>query len=93
VTPERVEEVLSSHPSVQQVAVLAVHNESGVDDVSALIVPRSALDAQALKAFCSERLPSKFVPTQFIAVSNLPRNEMGKIERLKLLDLVKNKLN
>ena len=43
VTPERVEEVLSAHPSVQQVAVLAVHNERGVDDVCALVVPRSAL--------------------------------------------------
>jgi acyl-CoA synthetase (AMP-forming)/AMP-acid ligase II len=93
VTPERVEEVLSAHPNVQQVAVLAVHNESGVDDVWALIVSSSELNAQALKAFCSERLPPKFVPTQFIGVSNLPRNEMGKIERLKLLDLVKTKLN
>jgi acyl-coenzyme A synthetase/AMP-(fatty) acid ligase len=93
VTPERVEEVLSAHPSVQQVAVLAVHNESGVDDVCALVVPRSALVVEALKAFCSERLPPKFVPTRFIAVSDLPRNEMGKIERLKLADLVKSKLN
>jgi acyl-coenzyme A synthetase/AMP-(fatty) acid ligase len=93
VTPERVEEVLSTHPSVQQVAVLAVHNESGVDDVYALIVPGSTLIDEALKAFCSERLPPKFVPTRFIAVSDLPRNEMGKIERLKLLDLVKSKFN
>jgi acyl-coenzyme A synthetase/AMP-(fatty) acid ligase len=93
VTPERVEEVLSAHPSVQQVAVLAVPNESGVDDVCALVVPHSALSAQVLKAFCSERLPPKFVPARFIAVTDLPRNEMGKIERLKLFDLVKSKLN
>ena len=73
--------------------MLAVGNESGVDDVCALIVSRSALIDQALKAFCSERLPPKFVPTRFIAVSDLPRNEMGKIERLKLLDLVKSTLN
>jgi fatty-acyl-CoA synthase len=93
VNPERVEEVLSAHPGVQQVAVLAVPNESGVDDVCALIVSGSELNAQALKAFSSERLPPKFVPARFIAVSNLPRNEMGKIERLKLLDLVMSKLN
>jgi acyl-coenzyme A synthetase/AMP-(fatty) acid ligase len=33
------------------------------------------------------------VPTRFIAVNELPRNEMGKIERLKLPDLAKSKLN
>ena len=89
VNPERIEEVLSAHPSVQQAAVLAVNNERGADEVCALIVPRSPLVAQDLKAFCSEKLPSRFVPTRFISVSNLPRNEMGKIERLKLLDFVK----
>ena len=46
VNPERVEEVLSAHPSVQQAAVLAVQNERGVDDVCALVVTRSPLIAQ-----------------------------------------------
>ena len=91
--PEKVEEVLSAHPSVRQVAVLAVPGDGGLDEVCALVVPRSALIAQALQAFCRDRLPAKFVPARFIAVSDLPRNEMGKIERLKLPDLVKSKLN
>jgi acyl-coenzyme A synthetase/AMP-(fatty) acid ligase len=93
VTPERIEEVISSHPSVQQVAVVAIQNEMGVDEICALVVPRSALIVQVLNAFCVERLPRKFVPTRFVSVSDLPRNKMGKIERLKLLDLARNKLN
>jgi acyl-CoA synthetase (AMP-forming)/AMP-acid ligase II len=93
VNPERVEEVLSAHPSVHQVAVLAVPAASGLDELCALIVPRSALVVPALQAFCRDRLPPKFVPERFIAVSDLPRNEMGKVERLKLPDLVKSKLN
>ena len=92
VNPEKVEEVLSSHPSVQQVAVLSMPVEGGVDEVCALVVTR-VLAVQVLEAFCRERLPPKFVPTRFIAVSDLPRNEMGKIERRKLPDLVKNKIN
>jgi len=80
---------LCAHPSVQQAAVLAVQNDRGVDDVCALIVTRSPLIAQDLKTFCSERLPSRFVPARFIGVNNLPRNEMGKIERLKLFEFVK----
>jgi acyl-CoA synthetase (AMP-forming)/AMP-acid ligase II len=93
VNPERVEEVLSAHPSVQQVAVLPIPTESGVDTLYALIVPRSALIAYVLQEFCRAKLPPKFVPTRFVAVSELPRNEMGKIERLKLRDLAKTKLN
>jgi acyl-coenzyme A synthetase/AMP-(fatty) acid ligase len=93
--PEKVEEVLSAHPSVQQAAVLAVPNEQGLDDVCALIVPRTgtALVAQIVQAFCQDRMPSKFVPTRFIAVRDLPRNEMGKIDRQKLPDLLKTKQN
>jgi fatty-acyl-CoA synthase len=91
--PEKVEEVLSSHPSVHQVAVVPFANENGIDELCALIVPRSALIANVLREFCHQRLPSKFVPTRFIAVGELPQNEMGKIERLKLSDLARSKLN
>lgn len=89
VNPEKVEEVLSAHPSVQQVAVLSVPGEGGIDELCALIVPRSALITGALQTFCRDRLPPRFVPSRFIAVSELPLNEMGKIQRSKLSDLLK----
>jgi acyl-CoA synthetase (AMP-forming)/AMP-acid ligase II len=93
INPEKVEEILSAHSSVHQVAVTPVPGEGGLDELCALIVPRSALVTHVLQEFCREKLPRKLVPSRFIAVSELPRNEMGKIERFKLPDLVRSKLN
>jgi acyl-CoA synthetase (AMP-forming)/AMP-acid ligase II len=93
VNPERVEEILSAHSSVQHAAVLATLNERGLDEICALVVPRagSAMISEALQAFCRARLPSKFVPTRFVVVPDLPANEMGKIDRHKLPALLKTK--
>jgi acyl-CoA synthetase (AMP-forming)/AMP-acid ligase II len=90
--PERIEDVLSTHPNVMQCAIVAVPHESGVDELCALIVARSYLDAQALSAFCKANLPPVFVPARFIQIANLPTNEWGKIERAKLPELVRNSL-
>jgi acyl-coenzyme A synthetase/AMP-(fatty) acid ligase len=84
ISPERVEAVLSMHPNVAQCAVVAAASESGVDELAALVISRSYLDSNALGAFCKANLPSAFVPTRFISVADLPRNEMGKIDRVKL---------
>ena len=89
--PERIEEIVSTHTSVVQCGVLAVPNESGVDELSALVVARSNLDIDSLRKYCEARLPSAFVPFRFVTVDGLPRNEMGKIERGKLPDLLKSK--
>jgi acyl-CoA synthetase (AMP-forming)/AMP-acid ligase II len=90
---DRIEGVLSMHANVVQCALVTVANESGVDELFALVVPRSYLDVEALRKFCQASLPSVFVPGHFIAVSDLPKNAMGKIERTKLLELLKSKLS
>jgi len=90
--PERIEGILSSHPNVTQCAVVPISHESGVDELCAVIVARSYLDPQALSNFCKANLPPVFVPARFIQIASLPTNEMGKIERTKLPELVKNSL-
>ena len=93
ISPERVEAVLSMHPNIAQCAVIAAANELGVDELTALVIPRSYLDSKALDAFCKTNLPAAFAPTRFISVADLPRNEMGKIDRVKLARLLGRKLN
>jgi acyl-CoA synthetase (AMP-forming)/AMP-acid ligase II len=89
---ERVEEILSKHANVMQCAVLAV-NESGAEKLCALVVPRSYLDAEALRGYCGALLPSDLVPARFVALSDLPRTNDGKINRGKLPQLLKTRLN
>jgi acyl-CoA synthetase (AMP-forming)/AMP-acid ligase II len=93
ISVERIEDVLSRHPNIVQCAVTAIAGATGIDQLCALVVVRSYLDVDALHGHCAANLPPAFVPTRFIAVGALPRNEMGKVERAKLPDLLRNKLN
>lgn len=93
VNPETVEAVLATFPNATDVAVLAVPNALGIEEIYALIVSQSALDAGALRTHCQQRLQRPFVPARFIRVDRIPRNEMGKIERGRLMEIAKSKLN
>jgi acyl-coenzyme A synthetase/AMP-(fatty) acid ligase len=87
ISPQFVEEILTSFGSVDQAAVLDMPNSLGVDEMWALIVPRSPLNVDALRAHCEQRLPPTFRPVRFITVAQLPRNENGKIDRRRLRSL------
>jgi acyl-CoA synthetase (AMP-forming)/AMP-acid ligase II len=85
---EQVEEILSKHANVMQCAVLTA-NEFGAEELCALVVPRSYFDPEALRGYCAALLPSGLVPARFVALSDLPRANDGKINRGKLLQLLK----
>jgi acyl-coenzyme A synthetase/AMP-(fatty) acid ligase len=87
ISPQLVEEILTSFGSVDQAAVVDMPNSVGVEEIWALIVPRSPLNVDALRVHCEQRLPPNFRPVRFITVAQLPRNENGKIDRRRLHDL------
>ncbi len=81
-----VEAVLYEHPDVVQAAVAAVPHDVLGEDIGAWVVLRtgSALDAEALTAFCSERLSDYKVPRRYTFVDDLPRNATGKVLKREL---------
>ena len=79
-----VEQAIAGFKAVDQLAVLAVPNSLGVDELWLLIVSDAPLDSKAVRAYCEQRLPQSFWPTQNLAVDGLPRNENGKLERHRL---------
>jgi acyl-CoA synthetase (AMP-forming)/AMP-acid ligase II len=89
VNPEIVEEVLSAFPAIADCAVLNIANELGIDEIHALIVPRAAFADSDLRKHCSTKLQRIFIPVLFIAVAKIPRNDMAKIERGRLLELAR----
>jgi len=94
VSPEKIEEVLLAHPRIAQAAVLAMLSDLGLEQhVYALIVPRSDVDANELRAHCLANMPAKFVPSRFITVNEIPKNDTGKIDRQRIPELMKSKLN
>ena len=89
ISPEIVEEVLASFPAVADAAVLDMPNELGIEEIHAMIVTHGPVDDATLRTYCEQRLQHIFIPVRFIKVERIPRNDMAKIERGKLLQLIR----
>jgi len=85
ISPEEVEQVLMSHPQVDDAAVIGVVDVEWGEEVRALVVRRPPntgepeVDEPALQDFCQERLSSFKRPRSVVFVDDLPRNVMGKV--------------
>ncbi|MDO4911697.1 MAG: long-chain-fatty-acid--CoA ligase [Corynebacterium sp.] len=88
VYPAEVEEVLVSHPDVDDASVVGLPREDGSETVVAAITLNegAALDPDGLKEYCRERLTRYKVPRRFYHFETLPRDQMGKIRRREVQD-------
>ncbi len=76
--------VLRAHPDVTD-AVVGMAAIAGRDQLVAWFVPAgAAADAASLREAMSERLPSQFIPSRFVQLSELPLGPNGKIDRRAL---------
>ena len=81
VYPVEVEEALSQHPDVAEVAVIGVPDARWGESVKALVVPRagSAPRPEELVAFARTRLAGYKLPRSVELVDELPRTASGKV--------------
>jgi acyl-CoA synthetase (AMP-forming)/AMP-acid ligase II len=86
VYPIEVEEALSQHPDVAEVAVIGVPDEHWGETVKALVVARagSSPTADELVAFARERLAGYKLPRSVEFVDELPRTPSGKVLKREL---------
>lgn len=85
-----VENVLSYHPGVLEVAVVPHPDPVLGEKVHAFVhLKEGATTEEALKSFCAERLSDYKVPDYFtFSADPLPRNANGKLIKRSLRDLV-----
>ena len=88
--PAEIENDLSDHEAVAQVAVVGMPDERLGEVGCAFVVPRSGTspDPDAIIAWCRERMANFKVPRRVEIVEALPANASGKVLKHELRDRV-----
>ncbi len=81
----KVEQALTDISEVTEAAVIAVHRNDA-DSLVAFVAAEKRYSKQELLLLLKESLTEYEVPKQFIYLPELPKNESGKIDRLKLAE-------
>jgi long-chain acyl-CoA synthetase len=86
VWPREVEEVIASHPAVDQVGVAGVPDPYQGEAVKAWVVLRGGeqVTVDELRAHCREKLVAYKVPRQIEFRDSLPMSHLGKVLRREL---------
>ncbi len=81
ISPEEVEQVLHSHPDIDEAAIIGVPDLDWGERVRALVVARPGCDVDESDVieFCRQRMSSFKKPESVVVLSELPRNPMGKV--------------
>ncbi|AUB37193.1 ACSF3, malonyl-CoA/methylmalonyl-CoA synthetase [Nostoc flagelliforme CCNUN1] len=84
-----IEEVLRSHPDIQECAVVGVADLEWGERVCAALVLQGAqpLTLESFRSWAKERLAVYKVPSQILIVKELPRNAMGKVTKPTVVEL------
>ncbi|MEM6972573.1 MAG: class I adenylate-forming enzyme family protein [Pseudomonadota bacterium] len=92
VAPQEVEEALSTHPAIAEIAVAELPVRADLSLIAAFVVPADPrlgaadLDEAALNATAEARLAPYKRPKLWIGVEHLPRTANGKLQRRALVE-------
>ena len=86
VYPREVEAEIDALPGVLESAVIGLKHRDFGEAVTAVVVRRDAIDAEAILAALGDRLARFKQPKAVIFIDELPRNTMGKVQKNLLRD-------
>jgi malonyl-CoA/methylmalonyl-CoA synthetase len=86
-----IEEVLRTHPSITECAVVGVADPEWGERVCAAVILKAgvSLTLKGLRAWAKARLATYKVPSRLLCVDELPRNAMGKVTKPEVQTLFK----
>jgi long-chain acyl-CoA synthetase len=88
--PLEIESVIYSHPDVLEAAVIGVPDVQWGEAAKAVVVLKtgSSMEGEELMAFCKARLSAYKVPKSVEFRSALPHTELGKLDKVKLREMI-----
>jgi len=90
IAPREIDEMLLRHPAVLDAACVGIPDQNYGQEILACIILREGerCSEADIRDFCIEKLGRYKTPKSFQFVSDLPRGPSGKVQRLKLLELL-----
>ena len=86
ISPEEVEQVLHSHPKVEEAAVIGISDPEWGQEPRAMVVLKKGETStpEEIIEFCRSRLSGYKRPRSVVFIDSLPRSPMGKVSRKRL---------
>ena len=81
IAPREIDEVLMSHPSVDEAVAFAVPSDVHGEDVNAAVLLSEDISTAELRDFCRTRLAPFKIPRIIHVVSEIPKTASGKLQR------------
>jgi acyl-CoA synthetase (AMP-forming)/AMP-acid ligase II len=90
IAPREIDEALLRHPAVLEAAAVGIPDPNYGQDILACIVlkPGACCDEAELRAHCLAQLGRYKTPRLLRIVTALPKGPSGKVQRLRLLEMV-----
>jgi O-succinylbenzoic acid--CoA ligase len=89
INPSEVEKILLQHPLIQEAAVFPLRDQKWGEIISAVVVLKdkeAKISSDDIKTFLKERLTGYKIPKKIFFEDQLPKTELGKIEKDKLIN-------
>lgn len=90
INPVEVENEIIKHPEVLEASVLGIENKEWGHIAAAAIVlkNKNEFSINELKEFLKDKLPAFKHPKKIFILENLPKTEMGKIQKEKIREII-----
>jgi len=89
VNPIEIEKALLEHPFIEEAAVFPLKDKEWGEIIAAAVVLKNnsaEISYEELKIFLQERISGFKIPKRIFFEEQLPKTELGKIEKAKLID-------
>jgi long-chain acyl-CoA synthetase len=84
IDPKEIQDLLESHPKVEEAVVLGVPTSYGDEKVTAVVVGNGACTAEELVEFCRGKIAPFKIPSVIEFRASIPKSPTGKIRRAML---------
>ena len=92
ISPRAVEEVIMTHPAVQDVCVVGLSHDFYGEEVVAVVCLKDghtlSAEQPSLEALCRQELSTNAIPTRFMSMENFPLSTTGKIQKHEIRSML-----